>query len=63
MALGEENVVAVFEEAKQMLTDPHACFKFVTSTMHMTLPPRSLGNVKSGILEQLNAQLRLHNER
>ncbi len=49
-----------FKEAKNVLTEPYACLKLVTSTMHMTLPPRLLGNIKQGILDQLNTQMRLY---
>ena len=54
---------AVYEDAEKLVTDPLACFRVMTASMHLTLPPRSLGNAKEGILEQLDAQVRLYNER
>ena len=62
MALGH-NTSSLFEEAKGLLTEPFACYKLMTSNIHLTLPPRSLGNARKGILDQLNTQLRLYNER
>ena len=53
----------LYEDAKKLLTEPFACFRLMTASMHLTLPPRSLENARQGILDQLNALLRLYNER
>ncbi len=53
----------MFEEAKAMLSEPYASFKLITTSLHLTLPPRALGNVKGGVVEQLSNRLRLYNER
>ena len=63
MEFSHKVMTALFEDAKILLTEPFACCRLMTASMHLTLPPRSLGNAKKGILEQLSAGLRLYNER
>lgn len=45
-----------FKEAEQLIHDTHSQFKKITQTVNLHLPPKYLGNVKSGVIEILNSK-------
>lgn len=52
-----------FSFAKERLDDPLSCFKLVTDTRNLKLSPKYIGDVGSGIREQLDANLNLFSHR
>jgi len=42
--------------------DPESCFYNVNATKHMILPPRYIGQMKKGVIEQLNSELRVSSD-
>ena len=52
-----------FKTAKQLLEDQHSCLKLTTVSKHISLSPKYLGNVASGIKEQLNSLIGLYSDK
>lgn len=52
-----------YSEAVQAVGDSYSCFKLQTSVLHLALPPKYIGDIRTGVKEQLSSELKLYSEK
>ena len=61
--LGQTMTGLTFASAKELVQDPYACFKLVTTKKYLALLPKYIGDLTKGVREQLDAELNLFSKR